>query len=187
MRSAVGTSTRHERPGPVAEMSDWVSPRLGICVDTGGEELRMFAPDGPLFGSFGIVKQACARAQAARQQAEQQVEQLAARLRDMGVGALTRRSWRPQTGMHRFREGARRPARATSRAACHGRRGACEGVCASPPSPATGRCPSPVIHPEPPETAQVSALQGEQSWSITDTYGYCSCARAGRLARRARI
>jgi Uma2 family endonuclease len=84
---------------PIDTLHGWVSPRLGIRFDTGGEELRIFAPDGQPFVGFSDLKrqreQAEQRATQAEQereqaeqratQAEQRAAQLAARLRAMGI------------------------------------------------------------------------------------------------------
>lgn len=73
-------------------MHGWTSPRLGIRFDTGGEELRIFAPDGQPFVSFSTMRQQreqaeqrASQAEQERQQAEQRAERLAARLRELGI------------------------------------------------------------------------------------------------------
>ena len=38
---------------PIAEMDGWMSPRLGILFELGGEELPILSPDGRPFSSYG--------------------------------------------------------------------------------------------------------------------------------------
>jgi len=99
-----------ERLRPIAEIHEWVSPRLGIRFDTSGAELRIFAADGTPFRSHEEVvawamqaeqereTERTARQQAeqereteraARQQAEQERERLLAKLRELGVDPET--------------------------------------------------------------------------------------------------
>jgi hypothetical protein len=66
-------------------MNGWISPCLGIRFDTGGTELRIFAPDGQSFVSFSALKQQREAARIARQQAAQRAVRLAARLRKLGI------------------------------------------------------------------------------------------------------
>jgi len=84
---------------PVLDSNGWTSPRLGIRFDLSGGELVVFRPDGKPFLTFVELMQQAdqARQQAdqARQQADQErqakevsqrkVEQLAERLRALGI------------------------------------------------------------------------------------------------------
>jgi Uma2 family endonuclease len=90
----------------IAEMHDWVSPRLGIRFDTSGEALRIFAPDGTPFRSHQEVvewamehdkraaqaeqratqaEQRATQAEQEREQERQRAARLAERLREMGI------------------------------------------------------------------------------------------------------
>jgi Uma2 family endonuclease len=71
----------------IAEMAEWVSPRLGIRFDLSGEEMRIIDPAGMPFRSFDeiqlLLSQERQRAEQERQRAEQErqrAEDLAARL-----------------------------------------------------------------------------------------------------------
>ncbi len=56
-----------KRFAAVRDMNGWVSPRLGVRFETGGEELALYRPDGSRFLTFDEVDQlaAGARKQAA--------------------------------------------------------------------------------------------------------------------------
>ncbi len=63
---------------PIETMNGWVSPRLGIRFDMSGPEMVLWRNDGQRFLTFVELA-------AAREQAEARVEQLAARLRALGI------------------------------------------------------------------------------------------------------
>jgi Uma2 family endonuclease len=42
---------------PIADLADWISPRLGIRFDLSGDELQIFRPDGKPFLSFAEIYQ----------------------------------------------------------------------------------------------------------------------------------
>lgn len=62
----------------IVEMSDWVSPRLGLRFEPTAETLQIYGPQGDRFlTSVELAQQ--------RDQAQQRAERLAARLRELGV------------------------------------------------------------------------------------------------------
>ncbi len=63
---------------PVAAMNGWVSPRLSIRFDMSGPELVVYRPDGQRFSTFVELQQQA-------EDAKQRAEQLAAKLRALGV------------------------------------------------------------------------------------------------------
>ena len=76
----------------IESMVDWISPQLQIKFNLSGDELQIFRPDGQRFLSYVEIAQ---QAQEQRQQAQEQrqraekaearVNQLAKKLRDMGI------------------------------------------------------------------------------------------------------
>lgn len=91
----------------IAELNQWVSPRLGICFESVlGEKLKIFRPDGSLFLTPVELDRAKKQAELAQQQAElekqqaelekqqaelerdrerERAEKLAAKLRELGI------------------------------------------------------------------------------------------------------
>jgi Uma2 family endonuclease len=65
----------------IENMSEWVSPRLGIRFAM-AEELQLYRPDGTLFLSFDEVSERLERA-------EERADRLAAKLREMGIDPET--------------------------------------------------------------------------------------------------
>jgi hypothetical protein len=59
----------------IAEMQNWISPRLGIRFDMSGEELKLYRPDGTPFYSYNeisvLLLQERQRAEIERQRADQ--------------------------------------------------------------------------------------------------------------------
>lgn len=87
-----------ERLDVIEQMSNWVSPRLGIRFEMLGTELQLYRPDGEKFATY--VELAALKEQAQqleqeridKEQAQQQLEQerdrtqkLAARLQELGI------------------------------------------------------------------------------------------------------
>jgi Uma2 family endonuclease len=77
---------------PIDEMHGWTSPRLGIRFDLSGSELVIYRPDGQQFLTFAELmnQQEAARRlveeeRLAREQAQSRAEQLAERLRALGI------------------------------------------------------------------------------------------------------
>jgi hypothetical protein len=66
-------------------MAGWVSPRLGIRFELVNAELQLIRPDGERFLTYVELEQQRRQERAARQQVEQQAQQLAAKLRELGV------------------------------------------------------------------------------------------------------
>ena len=87
-----GYLRHHDRLVEIPQMHGWVSPRLKIRFDHGGEELRLFRPDGQPFATYLEVKQQTVQArqiaEEERLRADQQqalVKALADKLRALGV------------------------------------------------------------------------------------------------------
>lgn len=94
-----GWQRQDERLQPISAIDGWISPRLGIRFDLSGDELQIVGPDGERFLSHQELRQqreqarqetlaAQQQATAAQQQAaaaQQRAEQLAARLRALGI------------------------------------------------------------------------------------------------------
>jgi len=73
-----GWLSKDGRLDAVPEMKGWVSPRLGVCFDLEGKDLRLTGPDGQRFRSYmELVIE--------RDQAALRVQQLEARLREAGM------------------------------------------------------------------------------------------------------
>ncbi len=71
---------------PIRTMVGWVSPRLGIRFGRGyQEEVGVSYPDGSRFLGFLEVMQRWREARRAQEEAERRAEQLAQRLRELGV------------------------------------------------------------------------------------------------------
>ena len=66
------TKGRLEVIDPIA---NWVSPRLGIRFDLGGEELQIYRPDGQRFATYIELAQARKREQQEKELAQARVEQ----------------------------------------------------------------------------------------------------------------
>jgi Uma2 family endonuclease len=77
---------------PIAQIDQWVSPRLGIRVDLSEQELVFYRSDGQRFLSSIELEQRAKKAEQQLEQVEQQLEQerqsrqaLLAKLRDLGI------------------------------------------------------------------------------------------------------
>jgi Uma2 family endonuclease len=70
---------------PVEVMRGWVSPLLGVRFDVGGTELVLTTPDGRRFRSYEEVVAAFEEAERLLEQERQRAEQLAQKLRELGV------------------------------------------------------------------------------------------------------
>jgi Uma2 family endonuclease len=70
---------------PIAKIDGWMSPRLGIRFDLSGAELVIYRPDGKPFLTFVELMQQRQLAEERAQSAEQRAEQLARRLRALGI------------------------------------------------------------------------------------------------------
>jgi len=70
---------------PVPEMRGWVSPLLGVHFDLEGTELVLTTPDGKRFQSYEELAAALKQAQQQMEQERQRAEQLAQKLRELGV------------------------------------------------------------------------------------------------------
>jgi len=66
-------------------MSNWVSPRLGICFDLSAEVLQIVRPDGQRFLSYDELAQQADQEKQRADHAEQRADRLADRLRVMGI------------------------------------------------------------------------------------------------------
>jgi len=69
----------------VPEMRGWVSPLLKVRFDLEGSELVLTTPDGKRFQSYEELAEAFEHAQRQLEQERQRAEQLAQKLREMGV------------------------------------------------------------------------------------------------------
>lgn len=74
-----------DRLAVIEPMSGWVSPRLGIRFEMSGLELELYRPDGERFATY--VELATSREQALQQleQEKARTQQLAAKLRELGI------------------------------------------------------------------------------------------------------
>ncbi|USR91569.1 Uma2 family endonuclease [Phormidium yuhuli AB48] len=69
----------------IEQISDWVSPRLGIRFDWTEEGLTLYRPDGSRFQTLQEIKAERDVAQAERDAAQAKADRLAQRLRELGV------------------------------------------------------------------------------------------------------
>jgi Uma2 family endonuclease len=83
--SLAGWQRHGERLHVIETMAGWVSPRLGIRFELVNAELQLIRPDGERFLTYVELEQQRRQERAARQQVEQQAQQLAAKLRELGV------------------------------------------------------------------------------------------------------
>lgn len=81
-----------ERLEVIEPIAGWVSPRLGIRLDLGGEELQIYRPDGQRFATYVELARAREQQRQRAEQAEamlaaerQRVQELLARLRATGI------------------------------------------------------------------------------------------------------
>jgi Uma2 family endonuclease len=70
---------------PIPNLDGWVSPRLGIRFDLGGEELSIFMPDGRPFPTFLELFTQRDELAHERDEAIRRAERLAERLRALGI------------------------------------------------------------------------------------------------------
>ncbi len=87
-----GWLRREGRLDVIDQMLDWVSPRLGIKFNMLGTELQLFRPDGEKFATYVELATFREQEKLAKEQAQQQLEQekvrsqqLAAKLRELGI------------------------------------------------------------------------------------------------------
>jgi Uma2 family endonuclease len=73
-------------------MSSWISPRLGVRFELSGTELQLYRPDGERFATYVELAVLREQERQAKEQAQQQLEQersrsqqLANRLRELGI------------------------------------------------------------------------------------------------------
>lgn len=84
-RELLGWQRLEGRLRVIEPMVGWFSPRLGIRFEMDGSELRLLRPDGERFMTYLKLEQHRAHERAERIKVEQQMQQLAAKLREMGV------------------------------------------------------------------------------------------------------
>ncbi|MBA2750036.1 MAG: Uma2 family endonuclease, partial [Tatlockia sp.] len=101
-----GWLRREGRLDVIEEMLDWVSPRLGIKFNMLGTELQLYRPDGEKFATYVELATSREQEKLAKEQAQQELEQsqqqleqsqqqleqekvrsqqLAAKLRELGI------------------------------------------------------------------------------------------------------
>lgn len=87
-----GWLRRNGRLDVIDQMLDWVSPRLGIKFNMLGTELQLYRPDGEKFATYVELATSREQEKLAKEQAQQQLEQekvrsqqLAAKLRELGI------------------------------------------------------------------------------------------------------
>lgn len=80
-----GWLRREDRLDVIEPILDWVSPRLGIRFEMSGTELALYRPDGERFATY--VELATLREQALQQLEQEKIrsQQLAAKLRELGI------------------------------------------------------------------------------------------------------
>lgn len=79
------TVNRDQKLIEIAEMTGWISPRLGIRFSLEADALVIYNPDGTPFLTPVELAQQRDQSIVRADQAEQRAERLAFRLRDMGV------------------------------------------------------------------------------------------------------
>ena len=63
----------------------WVSPRLGVRFELSSEELQIYRPDGRQFETYLALETRAAQAESQLEQERQRSEQLAAKLKALGI------------------------------------------------------------------------------------------------------
>lgn len=80
-----GWERRNGQLEPIAEMQNWVSPRLQIRFEVFGKELQVYRPDGQVFVNYEVMAQRAEAAQQRATEAERQLESLLAKLREKNI------------------------------------------------------------------------------------------------------
>ncbi|MBD2318236.1 Uma2 family endonuclease [Phormidium tenue] len=70
---------------PIADIQNWISPRLGIRFELTDETLKIFKPDGTRFLTYLEQPEQATAERVAKEQALDTIAKFAAKLREMGV------------------------------------------------------------------------------------------------------